>query len=116
MPWKDAANWTAHPEDLTHALQFLLDQKSRVGNGGNFDKTVFNEAAKHMADKWPPVKIRLLSEPDGSPERSIKMKLRNMKSGRSPIGGPRQVLINGAGLASARALRPSLCPRPDFEK
>ncbi|KAJ7446166.1 hypothetical protein B0H11DRAFT_2248994 [Mycena galericulata] len=54
MPPKNAANWTTHPEDLAHALQFLHDQRSRVGNGGNFDKTVFNEAAKHMADKWPP--------------------------------------------------------------
>ncbi|KAJ7668051.1 hypothetical protein B0H17DRAFT_1142615 [Mycena rosella] len=54
MPRKDAANWTAHPENLTHAFQFLFDQKSRVGNDGNFDKTVFNEAAKHMAEKYPP--------------------------------------------------------------
>ncbi|KAJ7764186.1 hypothetical protein DFH07DRAFT_770593 [Mycena maculata] len=54
MTRKDAANWIAHPEDLTHALQFLLDQKSRVGDGGNFDKTVFNEAAKHMAENYPP--------------------------------------------------------------
>ncbi|KAJ6587776.1 hypothetical protein B0H10DRAFT_2093329 [Mycena sp. CBHHK59/15] len=45
-----------------------------------------------------------------------KTSLIDMKSGWSPIGGPRQVLINGAGLASARALRPSLCLRPDFEK
>ncbi|KAJ7769584.1 hypothetical protein DFH07DRAFT_768856 [Mycena maculata] len=40
--------------DLTHALKFLHDQRSCVSNGGNFDKTVFNEAAKHMADNWPP--------------------------------------------------------------
>ncbi|KAJ6609935.1 hypothetical protein B0H10DRAFT_2438281 [Mycena sp. CBHHK59/15] len=53
MPWKDAANWTAHPEDLTHALQFLLDQKSRGGNGGNFDKTTGGpKTAESIMAKW----------------------------------------------------------------
>ncbi|KAJ6546309.1 hypothetical protein B0H10DRAFT_2243696 [Mycena sp. CBHHK59/15] len=54
MPNKNAADWTTHPEDFTHALQFLHDQKSRVGDGGNFDKTVMNEAAVYMAKSWPP--------------------------------------------------------------
>ncbi|KAJ7773718.1 hypothetical protein DFH07DRAFT_990330 [Mycena maculata] len=54
MPDKTVADWTSHPEDLTHALQFLHEQRSRIGDGGNFDKTVFNEAAAYMAEKWPP--------------------------------------------------------------
>lgn len=56
MPPKDSANWTANPEDLTIALQFLHSQKSRVGEGGNFDKTVFSEAAVYMAKECPPKK------------------------------------------------------------
>ncbi|KAJ7241575.1 hypothetical protein C8J57DRAFT_1526725 [Mycena rebaudengoi] len=56
MPSKDAANWVAHPEDLTTVLQFLHSQKSRAGEGGNFDKTVFSEAAAHMAANCPPKK------------------------------------------------------------
>ncbi|KAJ7746458.1 hypothetical protein DFH07DRAFT_962937 [Mycena maculata] len=54
MPPKDSANWTAHPEELTNALQFLHSQKSRAGQGGNFDKTVFSEAAVYMATECPP--------------------------------------------------------------
>ncbi|KAJ7756800.1 hypothetical protein DFH07DRAFT_1026958 [Mycena maculata] len=54
MPDKTAADWTSHPEDLTHALQFFHEQRSRIGDGGNFNKTVFNEAAAYMAEKWPP--------------------------------------------------------------
>ncbi|KAJ6609509.1 hypothetical protein B0H10DRAFT_2193813 [Mycena sp. CBHHK59/15] len=54
MPDKNTADWTTHPEDFTHALQFLHDQKSHVGNGGNFDKTIMNEAAVYMAENWPP--------------------------------------------------------------
>ncbi|KAJ6631889.1 hypothetical protein B0H10DRAFT_1937637 [Mycena sp. CBHHK59/15] len=46
MPDKNVADWTTQPEDFTNALQFLHDQKSRVGDGGNFDKT--------MAENWPP--------------------------------------------------------------
>ncbi|KAJ7502102.1 hypothetical protein B0H11DRAFT_1661708, partial [Mycena galericulata] len=37
-------------------LEFLHEQRSRAGDGGNFDKTVMNEAAAHMASKWPPKK------------------------------------------------------------
>ncbi|KAJ6594784.1 hypothetical protein B0H19DRAFT_1225805 [Mycena capillaripes] len=54
MPPKDSANWTANPEDLTNVLQFLHSQKSRAGQGGNFDKTVFSEAAAYMAKEFPP--------------------------------------------------------------
>ncbi|KAJ6621532.1 hypothetical protein B0H10DRAFT_2215170 [Mycena sp. CBHHK59/15] len=54
MPDRNAADWTTHPEDFTHALQFLHDQKSRISDGGNFDKTVMNEAAVYMAENWPP--------------------------------------------------------------
>ncbi|KAJ7820372.1 hypothetical protein B0H13DRAFT_1660906, partial [Mycena leptocephala] len=51
---KDSVNWTANPEDLTNVLQFLHSQKSRAGQGGNFDKTVFSEAAAYMAKDFPP--------------------------------------------------------------
>jgi hypothetical protein len=54
IPPKDLANWTANPEDLTNVLQFLHSQKSRAGQGGNFDKTVFSEAAAYMAKEFPP--------------------------------------------------------------
>jgi hypothetical protein len=54
MPPKDSANWTANPEDLTNVLQFLHSQKSRAGQGGNLDKTVFSEAAAYMAKEFPP--------------------------------------------------------------
>ncbi|KAJ7788570.1 hypothetical protein B0H14DRAFT_3892344 [Mycena olivaceomarginata] len=56
MPPKDAANWTANPEDLANLLSFLNAQRSRVGEGGNWDKTVLNEAAAHMASLGPPAK------------------------------------------------------------
>ncbi|KAJ7699805.1 hypothetical protein B0H14DRAFT_3904480 [Mycena olivaceomarginata] len=56
MPPKDAANWTANPEDLANLLSFLNVQRSRVGEGGNWDKTVLNEAAAHMASLGPPAK------------------------------------------------------------
>ncbi|KAJ7182313.1 hypothetical protein C8R43DRAFT_940469 [Mycena crocata] len=56
MPPKDSADWTTNPEDVTHVLDFLHKQRSRVGQGGNFDKTVFNEAAEYMAREWPPKK------------------------------------------------------------
>ncbi|KAJ7922640.1 hypothetical protein B0H13DRAFT_1865654 [Mycena leptocephala] len=46
----------ALPEDLTHVLQFLHSQKSHVGQGGNFDKTVFSEAAAYMGKEFPPKK------------------------------------------------------------
>jgi hypothetical protein len=49
MPPKDLANWTANPGDITNVLQFLHSQKRRAGQGGNFDKTVFSEAAAYMA-------------------------------------------------------------------
>ncbi|KAJ7196895.1 hypothetical protein B0H12DRAFT_1245175 [Mycena haematopus] len=54
MPDKNSADWTTHPEDFTHVLQFLHSQRSRIGDGGNFDTTVMNEAAAYMAEKWPP--------------------------------------------------------------
>ena len=42
MPPKDAANWTTNPQDLTNLLAFFQAQRSRVGEGGNWDKTVLN--------------------------------------------------------------------------
>ncbi|KAJ7306846.1 hypothetical protein DFH08DRAFT_661545, partial [Mycena albidolilacea] len=33
---------------------FLHSQKSRAGQGENFDKTVFSEAAAYMAKEFPP--------------------------------------------------------------
>ncbi|KAJ7231238.1 hypothetical protein C8J57DRAFT_1251316 [Mycena rebaudengoi] len=56
MPPKDAANWTTNPEDITNLLAFFHRQRSRVGEGGNWDKTVLNEAATYMAGLGPPAK------------------------------------------------------------
>ncbi|KAJ6527524.1 hypothetical protein B0H19DRAFT_1243314 [Mycena capillaripes] len=56
MPDKNAANWTANPEDITNLLQFFHEQHSRVGEGGNWEKTVLNEAAVHMGKLGPPAK------------------------------------------------------------
>ncbi|KAJ7235405.1 hypothetical protein C8J57DRAFT_1530841 [Mycena rebaudengoi] len=56
MPPKDAANWTTSPEDITNLLAFFHRQRSRVGEGGNWDKTVLNEAATYMAGLGPPAK------------------------------------------------------------
>ncbi|KAJ7831343.1 hypothetical protein B0H14DRAFT_3713849 [Mycena olivaceomarginata] len=56
MPPKDAANWTANPEDLSNLFAFLNAQHSRVGEGGNWDRTVLNEAAARMASLGPPAK------------------------------------------------------------
>ncbi|KAJ7691503.1 hypothetical protein B0H14DRAFT_3531887 [Mycena olivaceomarginata] len=56
MPPKDAANWVANPEDLTQLINFFHGQRSRVGEGGNWDKTVLNEAVVHMASLGPPAK------------------------------------------------------------
>ncbi|KAJ7261095.1 hypothetical protein C8J57DRAFT_1719857 [Mycena rebaudengoi] len=50
------ANWVSHPEDITHLLNFFYNQRSRIGEGGNWDKTVYNEAAAHMAENHPPKK------------------------------------------------------------
>ncbi|KAJ7635595.1 hypothetical protein DFH06DRAFT_1436225 [Mycena polygramma] len=54
MPPKDSADWISNPEDITHVVDFLHKHRSRVGQGGNFPMTVFNEAADYMAEKWPP--------------------------------------------------------------
>jgi hypothetical protein len=56
MPTKDAANWTANPEDLTNLIKFLHKHHSRMGQGGNWDKTLLHEAADYMAELGPPVK------------------------------------------------------------
>ncbi|KAJ7843190.1 hypothetical protein B0H14DRAFT_3456293 [Mycena olivaceomarginata] len=56
MPPKDAANWMADPEDIPNLLKFLHAQRSRCGEGGNWDKTVLNEAAAHMLKLGPPAK------------------------------------------------------------
>ncbi len=53
---KGSADWTANPEDLTHLLDFLYEQRSHISDGGNWDKTVMNEAAAHMASNWLPKK------------------------------------------------------------
>jgi hypothetical protein len=54
MPDKSAADWITDPGDLTYLLEFFHDQRSRIGDGGNFDKTFYNDAATHMAKKGPP--------------------------------------------------------------
>ncbi|KAJ6517925.1 hypothetical protein C8R47DRAFT_1062508 [Mycena vitilis] len=46
----------SNPEDITHIVDFLHKHRSRVGQGGNFPTTVFNEAANYMAENWPPKK------------------------------------------------------------
>ncbi|KAJ7655512.1 hypothetical protein B0H17DRAFT_1146399 [Mycena rosella] len=53
VPGKGSADWTTNPEDLTHLLDFLYEQRSRIGDGGNWDKTIMNKAAAHMASNWP---------------------------------------------------------------
>ncbi|KAJ6608120.1 hypothetical protein B0H10DRAFT_1816509, partial [Mycena sp. CBHHK59/15] len=50
------ANWVADPLDVEHLVDFLYERRSRVGQGGNFDDTVMNEAAVHMASFGPPKK------------------------------------------------------------
>ncbi|KAJ7887825.1 hypothetical protein B0H14DRAFT_3719427 [Mycena olivaceomarginata] len=52
----DGLRHTANPEDLANLLPFLDAQRSRVGEGGNWDRTVLNEAAAHMASLRPPAK------------------------------------------------------------
>ncbi|KAJ7039986.1 hypothetical protein C8F04DRAFT_1178338 [Mycena alexandri] len=51
-----AADWVSNPEDTTHVLAFFHARISRLGEGGNPDKTLYNEAAAHMASQWPPKK------------------------------------------------------------
>ncbi|KAJ7330413.1 hypothetical protein DFH08DRAFT_966955 [Mycena albidolilacea] len=48
----DSAKWMENPEDLTNILQFLYSPKSYTGQGGDFDKTVFSEAAAYMAKEF----------------------------------------------------------------
>ncbi|KAJ7692698.1 hypothetical protein B0H17DRAFT_1200279 [Mycena rosella] len=55
-PGKGSADWATYPEDLTHLLDFLYEQRSRISDGGNWDRTVINDAAAHMASNWPPKK------------------------------------------------------------
>ncbi|KAJ6609508.1 hypothetical protein B0H10DRAFT_1954517 [Mycena sp. CBHHK59/15] len=50
------ANWVADPLDVERLVDFLYERRSRVGQGGNFDDTVMNEAAVHMASFGPPKK------------------------------------------------------------
>ncbi|KAK7015368.1 hypothetical protein R3P38DRAFT_2543759, partial [Favolaschia claudopus] len=56
MPDKSAANWTADPKDITNLLAFFHSVRSRIGDGGNWDKTVLKEAEVHMAGLGAPVK------------------------------------------------------------
>ncbi|KAK7035175.1 hypothetical protein R3P38DRAFT_2518712 [Favolaschia claudopus] len=56
MPPRDAANWTANPDDLTNLLQCLWERRSRIGDGGNWDQTVLIEAAAYMASLGTPEK------------------------------------------------------------
>lgn len=53
---RGGANWVADPLDVEHLVDFLYERRSRVGQGGNFDDTVMNEAAVHMASFGPPKK------------------------------------------------------------
>ncbi|KAJ3873339.1 hypothetical protein F5051DRAFT_444356 [Lentinula edodes] len=43
-----------HDRDVEALVRFLHSQRSRVGQGGNFDSTVYNEAAKHLEARGPP--------------------------------------------------------------
>ncbi|KAJ6615705.1 hypothetical protein B0H10DRAFT_1949716 [Mycena sp. CBHHK59/15] len=56
MPRRGGANWVADPLDVERLVDFLYERRSRVGQGGNFDDTVMNEAAVHMASFGPPKK------------------------------------------------------------
>ncbi|KAK7016503.1 hypothetical protein R3P38DRAFT_3275786 [Favolaschia claudopus] len=53
---KNPANWTADPNDIKNLLQFFYDNRSRAGEGGNWDKTLLNEAAVYMASLGEPKK------------------------------------------------------------
>ncbi|KAJ3926908.1 MAG: hypothetical protein NXY57DRAFT_1109700 [Lentinula lateritia] len=51
---KDQVDWKNSPGDVEALVRFLHSQRSRVGQGGNFDSTVYNEAAKHLEACGPP--------------------------------------------------------------
>ncbi|KAJ6466636.1 hypothetical protein DFH09DRAFT_1345881 [Mycena vulgaris] len=53
-PGKGSADWTANPEDLTHLLDFLYEQRSRIGDGGNNwpPKKGGPKTADSIATKW----------------------------------------------------------------
>ncbi|KAJ7248080.1 hypothetical protein C8J57DRAFT_1358697 [Mycena rebaudengoi] len=53
---RGGANWVADPLDVERLVDFLHEQRSRVGQGGNFDDTVMNEAAVHMESFGAPMK------------------------------------------------------------
>ncbi|KAJ7939255.1 hypothetical protein B0H13DRAFT_2532640 [Mycena leptocephala] len=54
MPPLDSADWIFDPQDVPNLVSFFHGQRSRIGQGGNWDKTVLNEAAAHMAGLGPP--------------------------------------------------------------
>ena len=53
---QDAADWKADPEDKVALVSFFYGIRSRIGQGGNWDKTALNEAAAFMARRGPPKK------------------------------------------------------------
>ncbi|KAJ4464873.1 hypothetical protein C8J55DRAFT_566581 [Lentinula edodes] len=53
-PKKDQVDWKNSPGDVEALVRLLHSQRSRVGQGGNFDSTVYNEAAKHLEARGPP--------------------------------------------------------------
>ncbi|KAJ4477910.1 hypothetical protein C8J55DRAFT_561479 [Lentinula edodes] len=53
-PKKDQVDWKSSPGDVEALVRFLHSQRSQVGQGGNFDNTVYNEAAKHIEARGPP--------------------------------------------------------------
>ena len=55
---QDAADWQADPGDKAALVGFFHGIRSRIGQGGNWDKTALNEAAAFMAQRGPPKKGR----------------------------------------------------------
>ncbi|KAJ7199696.1 hypothetical protein GGX14DRAFT_401297 [Mycena pura] len=55
---QDAADWKADPEDKVALVSFLHGIRSRIGQGGNWDKTALNKAATFMAQRGPSKKGR----------------------------------------------------------
>ena len=51
-----AADWQTDPGDKAALVSFLHGIRSRIGQGGNWDRTALNEAAAFMAQRGPPQK------------------------------------------------------------
>ncbi|KAF7348856.1 hypothetical protein MVEN_01405700 [Mycena venus] len=55
-PAIENADWLTDPEDKPVLVDFFHSIKSRIGEGGNWDKTALNDAATYMASRGAPKK------------------------------------------------------------